>query len=357
MTSLTDKFTALEGQLNDDADVNHSDNLSIVSQLEDVKTSLANIDADILLIKSLIGSLSSQVDPYACCTPGSIVVPPTSPTTHPIDEDRCKRVQAFLHAMHQLTGVIGAATDSGIFWSPSIIISGISEVISTLITGGTVPLPSLPEATNIAAKAISYGVDNIGRGDSLQAQFDSISTGMITPLYGATSPASTQGVYASLVSGSGLPSDEQLLISSLGYNALFSYYFDPSSTPDLSGYSGTACGSGICAITSCVTLPSTYGFIGSEDNYYIQYSPMYASDSWFMGCDLFGFTVEILTSGGGQHIHVEAYTSPGVVEGLYSLLPSDGATLINHHGIAFRISTWGESGVGLPFTVRICPPA
>lgn len=357
MTTLTEKFASFEGQVNDDATEAHSQRESIITTLEDIQTGIASINSDMLLLKQALLTALSQQDPFACCTPPSIVTPPTDTTVHPVDEDRCKRVQAFLHAMHEITGVFGAATDSGIFWSPSVVIGGINEVVTTLISGGTVPLPSLPEAVNIAGDAINYGLSNIGRGDNLQSQFDSISSAMVNGLYLVGSPDATQAQYASMVSGSSLPNDEKLLFTALGFNALFSYFFDPGSTPDLSGYSGTACLADLTTITTCVDIASTAILDTDGFTRHFLIAPPASAFPQETAGDFFGFSFKIL-SGDDVVGHNLVRRPVGGGARTFVTSISVGATwTLADHTSTIALSTDSPSHVEHPFVVRICPPA
>lgn len=262
MSDLTAKFSTLEAEMTSIGDEAHSQRESGISSLEAINTAIASLDANISALRNQMLMAVRQNDPCSTCPPPSLITPVTSPTHHPINADKCKRVQAFINAIHQITGVFGAATDSGLFWSPSVVTSGISEVITTLVTGGTVPLPSFGEAINIAGDAINYGLSNIGRGDNLQSQFDSISSGMQASLFDTTNPAAVQATYAGIVDASSLPGDEKSLFKALGYNDLFSYFFDPSSTPDLTPYDGSICSVGLCYVFSTAEMIHVDGEFG-----------------------------------------------------------------------------------------------
>ena len=350
MSDLTAKFSALESQINDDANEAQSQRASIEATLEGIDATLSNIEADLLLMKYQLLASLSQSDPCATCPPPSIVIPLTSGTTHPVDSDHCKRVQALIHALSAISEVIGAATDSGLFWTPSIIISGITEVITTLITGGSVPLPSLPEAAGLASGAIAYGVNNIVRGDGLQAQFDSVSPGLLSPLYSAVSPSAAQVTYASYLSTSGLPSDEITLLSRLGYNDLFSYYLDPSSSPDLSGYDGT-----ICAFAGgCIDIiAETVNYADASDVYSIVWGDPFSASSDNGSGYTADATVWCLTSLTGYTFTPNAscrvFSTPGGFDDLtagtpYTFAGTDHAT-INSYAAGNH-----------PFTITLCPP-
>lgn len=261
MTNLSTKFGATDDLMTSIGDEAHSQRESILTTLSDIQTALASIDSDMLLMKRSLLAAVSQQDPCATCPPPSLITPPTDTTTNPIDTDKCKRVQALLHAISEIAGVIGAVTNSALVWSPSVVTSGISEVVTTLITGGTVPLPSFGEAASIASDAITYGVLNIGRGDDLKAQFDSVSSSMIDVLYTTSSPGAAQSAFGASMSSSGLPDDEIKLLTAIGFNALFSYFLDPASSPDLTGFDGSVCSfpSGTCFTVGTLNSDSDGG--------------------------------------------------------------------------------------------------
>jgi len=358
MTTLTEKFTALEGQLNDDADVNHSDNLNIVEQLELIKDSLASINSDLLLFKAQMAAQSPAIDPYACCTPPSIVIPSVDPTSNPVNQDRCKRAQAFVHAMHEIAGVFGAATDSGIFWSPSVVIGGIQEVITALIEGETVPLPSFPEAVNIAGDAINYGLSNIGRGHNLQSQFDSISSGMVNALYFTSTAGDAQSAYFSIVDASGLPNDEKLLFKALGFNALFSYFFDPESTPDLSPYDGTICSGSLPDITVCTQFSSTCS-LGTDGHTraHLLVPPASTDLNYILG-DYFGWTFKYISGVSGIGLNIYRKTVVGGSDlFVTSIAIGNQWTILDHTAEIQVVAPAEPDDACHPFVVEVCPPA
>jgi len=263
MTNLTDKFTATDDLMTSIGDEAHSQRESIISSLGDMQTEIADVGAQIAALRNLMLSGIGQNDPCATCPPPSLITPVTNPTGRPINPDKCKRVRAFLNAIHAISDVIGAAANSAIVWSPSIVASGISEVLTTLVTGGSVPLPSFGESVNIAGDSINYGLSNIGRGDNLASQFNSIADGMVNGLYNTPNAAAIQTQYAGLIDASSLPNDEKLIFKALGYNAIFTYFFDPSSTPDLTPYSGTDCGALGCMTFTTDEMVTFTGEFGS----------------------------------------------------------------------------------------------
>ena len=263
MSDLTGKFSTLEAELTSIGDEAHSQRVATNTAIADVQTAVDNVGAEIAALRNLMLSAIGQSDPCMTCPPPSLITPVTNPTGRPINADKCKRVHAFLNALHEISGVFGAVSNNAIVWTPSIVNAGISEVLTTLVTTGSVPLPSFGESVNIAGDTINYALSNIGRGDNLQSQFDSITSGMVNGLYNTPNAADIQSQYTSSVDGSGLPNDEKLLFKALGFNALFSYFFDPTSHPDLTAYSGTDCGDLACMTFTTAEMVTFTGEFGS----------------------------------------------------------------------------------------------
>jgi len=282
MSDLTAKFAATEDLMSSIGDEAHSQRESILSSMSDMQTEIADVGAQIAQLRNLLLSGIGQNDPCATCPPPSLITPVTSPTSQPVNADKCKRVQAFLNAVSQISGVLGAVSNNAIVWTPSIVTSGISEVLTSLVTTGSVPLPSFGESVNIAGDTINYALANIGRNDNLQSQFDSISAGMIQPMYDAGNPAAEQAQYTSLIDASSLPNDEKLLFKALGFNALFSYFFDPTSHPDLTPYSSTP-----CAFPACMT------FTTAE----MIHTTVTSGDAWIPDWTKYGITPVTLPGG------------------------------------------------------------
>jgi hypothetical protein len=245
--------------------------------------------------------------------------------------------------------------DSGVTWSPSIVVSGIEEVVTTLMAGGTVPLPSFTEAVEIAGELITYAVVNLLRGDSLQAQFDSVSAGLLPILALTGNGASAQSQYVSYMASSGLPADELTLLQGLGYNALCSFFFDPGGTPDLSGYDGTVCGGSLADIIACTDFVTASVFRSAHNYQALVLPPSYGPDTQFIAGDYEGWSFEIVDGPSGEEMGVYYYTTGDTEATVGGFLPGSGVhTFGPTHAIGFFSVHFAEDLSG-PFTIRICP--
>jgi hypothetical protein len=242
MSDLTAKFTALEEQLADQAATmggyvdTVETKLQAVLDLMDVMN--VNNAANTRYLLSALGGL----DPCANCPPPSVIVTP--PTTSPFfpGEDSCKRAQAFVAFMDAATTVVDVVSGLGTGTFPSLVTSAIQEVIDSSSDFDGVPIISFPEAVNLVGDLINYGILNIGRGDTIAGVWATIRDDVQSSTFGSTSAGAAKAFYNGVVSGSAIADDEKLVLNVLAYDGLFTWFFDPASTPDLTGFDGSICG-------------------------------------------------------------------------------------------------------------------
>jgi len=251
MSNLTDKFTAFEEQTATEAAAVQVDLNAIREQLD-----LLNTQIDILSVnaaantRAILAALSMN-SPCAPCPTPSLDVPPVDDTTNPIDEDKCKRVQAFLHAMQEVYTVMDTISAFGVPFSPTLISDAIGQVITSLANGDETPLPSFPEAVQLVGDGINYVAGGFLVADTLVGYFTPLILDMRDAIFTSSSPIAAKAAFDGTIDGSEIPGYAKPLMKDLAYNALVSYYFDPSSDPNLTGYSGT-----VCALGSCLTINS-----------------------------------------------------------------------------------------------------
>jgi hypothetical protein len=242
MSDLSEKFTALEDQL--------------AAQQVDTLASLAGIQATLDALntlldimnennaantKALLAAIGSSAACNPCPTP-SLVVPPIDTTPVTGTSDLCKRIQAFLHAMAEVFTAMDVMSAFSIPFSPGLIIDAIQEVITALENGDETPIISFPEAVRLVGDGINYIAGNFLVGDTLSDLFSGVVFDIQDAMFSSGDASAAQAAYASVISGSSIPSYAKPVMIDAAYNALFSYYFDPASTPNLTGYSGSACG-------------------------------------------------------------------------------------------------------------------
>jgi len=251
MGNLTEKFETLEALL----ETQHSevvDNLeAILNRLDAVNVALDIITNNNATNTKLILAAIGQNSPCAPCPTPPLVIPPTSPTPHPIDEDKCKRTQAFLHTMQEVFTVLDVASSVGVGFNPTLITDAFTQVIATLGNGDETPLISFPEAVQLVGDLVSYVATNILVGGTLNGYFSPLIFDLQDALYSSSTPEDAQNAYNGVIDGAGLPAYVGPVLKSAAYNSLYNYYFDPSTDPNLTGYDGD-----VCSFVGCITLPA-----------------------------------------------------------------------------------------------------
>lgn len=261
MSDLSAKFSALEAQLASQATATQGYIDTVEEKLQSVFDQL-----DLMLINNAVNTRAllqaiAANSPCAPCPTPSLVVPPTTTTPVATNPDKCKRIQAFLHAMQSIFTVLDTMSAFSVPFSPSLILDAIGEVITALENGDETPLPSFPEAVQIVGDGINYVAGNLLVGGNLSSDFSSILLDLRDGMFAASTPAAMQSAYNAVVDASGLPSYVKPLMRDAAYNELYSYYFDVASEPNLGGYDGTACGEFTCYIFGA----SDWVTVSSED--------------------------------------------------------------------------------------------
>lgn len=242
MSDLSAKFSELETQL-------ATQSATIGGYIDTVEAKLQAI-ADTLDIlnennaantKALLAALGQTGACFPCPTP-SIVVPPLVTTPAPVNTAFCQRSQAFVHAIHSILAAMDTLQSFNVVGTFSVLNDAISEIINGIISGGSPPLPSFPETVNIVGDYVSYAGERLFSGVGLVDQFSPLESVLTNALFNAGSAEAAQAAFNASIDGSGASTGAKLLFKAVGYSALYSYYFDPGSSPDVSGYDGSLCG-------------------------------------------------------------------------------------------------------------------
>lgn len=261
MSDLSEKFTALEDQLD-------TENSAVLSALAGLSDSLDVLNTAVDTLNNnqstntqyLLQALRS-LDPCVCAGNPTLIIPPTITDPVTVGSDSCKRIQAFLHTMQEIMTVLDIASTFSVGLNFSLISNSINQVIAGIESGSGLPVISFSEASRLLNDMINYIIANLLRGDSLSSQFSSILLDIRDAMTPGTSASSMQSLYNASIDASSLPDDEKAVMKHAAYDDLFSYYFDPTSSPNLTGYSGTACGipSGTCYTFDLVTQHDSGG--------------------------------------------------------------------------------------------------
>lgn len=357
MSDLTAKFDALEGQLAAQAATTGAYIDEVEDKLDNIYTMLDTINNNGATNTRYLLDALSRSDPCSTCPPPSIFPVPIEGSITPPDDTTCKKGQAFIaymqSAMTMLDLVSGLGT--GTFWS--LLASAYQEVIDSSANYTGVPLISFGEGMSLIGSLINYGILNIGRGDTLAAQFASVSSGLLPVFFAVSSAPEAKAAYISYMSSSGLPSDEIDVMTKAGYDGLFNWFFSPEGTPDLSSYSGGVCGGGLVDITACTDIPGVKLFNEDCFRWFLMQPPISSGTTETIG-DFFGFSFEIVDGTTGQPVSIVYRPAGGGTRAFFTNLFLDNpAATISVHTSTIDLYTNCEDVGGRSYTVRVCPPS
>jgi len=241
MSDLTAKFTTLEGQLATQAATTQGYIDTVEAKLQALADTM-----DIIVVnnaantKALLAAIGQSAACFPCPTP-SITVPTVPGSTVPINSEFCQRSQGFLQTIHDILAAMDTLQSFNVVGTFNVLNDAISEVISGVVAGDTVPLPSFPETVNIVGNYISYAGERLFSGVGLVEQFDPLHDDLQNAIYSGGSASASQAAFNAAIDASSVSLVGKYLIEGVAYNALWAYYFDPTSDPDVSGYNGSIC--------------------------------------------------------------------------------------------------------------------
>jgi len=263
MTTLTEKFAALEELLVEQ-------NTAILTALTAVNTALGGVNTSLELIiennaantRYLLNAIG-QIDPCKPCPLPALPIPPIDTTELPLNSSKCKRAQAMVHAIHTLLGYGDLMINGGIFTNPSAVYDAIGQAITALGNLDETPLPSWSETVEIAAAMAGYIGNNVVNGYSFLELFEPMEEELVSVIFAAPDADSARSAYEAYITAHTDPTYAIPIFNGFDYTALWNYYFDAGSTPELSGYSGTAC---VTEGEGCTSLFSGGTFTGTDTN-------------------------------------------------------------------------------------------
>lgn len=357
MSDLTAKFTALEEQL-------ASEHTAIMSAIADLQTSIDLVasNTDLALengaanTKALLAALGQTGACFPCPTP-SIIVPPTNTDGVTVDSALCQRVQGFLQTIHDILSAMDTMQSYNVVGTFSVLNDAISEVIGAVSAGDTLPLPSFPETVNIVGDYISYAGERLFSGVGLVEQFDPIMPALSTAMFTAGSASAAQSSYASVIDASSVSNGAKLLFKAVAYNALWSYYFDPGSTPDVSGYDGSLCQGALIDITECTSYASEPFFSSPVTLQAIDLPPRFEGHPARIQGDFIGWSVRVVSVDGPGSVQLFRWDADMTLHFVDESVASTAAMNVSDHTAAITIQSGSGAGDGDPFVVEICPPA
>jgi len=127
MSDLTGKFEILQEQL-EAADAAMQVDLNAIRE----ELGLLNAQIDTLNLngaantRALLAALGASSPCMPCPTP-ALTIPPVDGTVNPINPDKCKRAQAFVHALLEIATTLDAASAFAIPFNPVLITDAMSQ--------------------------------------------------------------------------------------------------------------------------------------------------------------------------------------------------------------------------------------
>lgn len=357
MSDLTAKFGGLETQLAEQ----QTAMLSALGDIADV-LGLINTALDTLNnngatnTKYLLAAIGAN-NPCSPCPTPPLIIPPLGTAGSGIDEDKCKRVQAFLAFMERAFTVLDVASAVGVGFNPVLITDAYNQVVASMSGGLGPDAISFPEAVQLVGDLISYVATNLLVGDTLVGLFVPLYDDLRDAMYLTSDAAGAQSAYNSVIGASSASSYEKPVLIDAAYAAAYNYFFNPDSDPDLTGFDGTACVASLHDITSCVELASIpQEYVGHITQAIIA-PPSALPNVFYFAGDYFGWGVEVIAGDPARGVDIYRTTDGSNSVYTHGFGFGAGNYVISDHGLAFAIVAHDADTEGTEFTVRICPPS
>lgn len=356
--NLTTRLAAFEDQM-------ATQNAATLAAIAALGTSLAGIqtNTDLALennaanTKALLAALGQTGACFPCPTP-SIVVPPTSSTAVPVSPEGCQRSQWIVTAIQNLLGNMDTLQSFNVTGTFSVLNDAISQVVGAIAAGDTIPLPSFPETVQLVGTYVNYAGERAFSGVSLASQFAPLYGPLVTAVAISGNAEDAQAAYNSVIDASSASSGAKQLFKAVAYNALWSYAFDPTSTPDVSAFDGSACGVELSSITTCTTFGSSAGVFDGATFQFLNVPPTFAPLGWGIAGTYIGYTFEVITETTLHNVRLFTVDSGGSAHLVHTMAAGEGPYMLGSAEAAIGVIAVFQDGTGdWPFTIRICPPS
>lgn len=337
MSDLTGKFAALEEQLEAADAAMQVDLNAMRSELEFLNAQIDTLNLNgAANARAILAALAAN-SPCTTCPPTDLTVPPVDGTLNPINEDKCKRSQAFVHALLEFATATDVLSAFSIPFNTQLVLDAVDQVITSLANGDPTPGMSWAEASNFVNEAIFYGLGNFLVGDTLVGFISELAFEIRDATYSAGSPGEAKTAYEAVIDASSVPSYAKGLLKALAWNELYTFYFDPDSDVNLTGYAGDACTEVLP--TECFERVSFLYDDGFGDRSTVFLPVSYAGWSVSWPDAPIGQWVAIFSD---EHPGVHIDATPTVIDITYR----------NHATNRF----WFSAGAETPYTLEFCPP-
>ena len=251
MSDLTGKFSVLEAELTEQSETAQTTRANIYALLGAMSDTIDAINNNNAVnTRLLLNAIGQSGACFPCPTP-SMTVPPITTTPTTISTASCQRSQAIIATIHNILAQMDVMMSYNVVATFNVLNDAIGDVIAAIVAGDTVPLPTFPEVVNLVGSYFSYVGERIFSGVGLVEQFEPLETSLINGIWGAATASAARAQYVSIIEGSDVSFAGKFVIENVAYNALWSYYYDTATSPDVSGFDGSFCGIG-----GCLTVPS-----------------------------------------------------------------------------------------------------
>jgi hypothetical protein len=238
----------------------------------------------------------------------------------------------------------------------SLIVNSFNEVVTSIESGSDLPVISYSEAVQLVGDMVNYIAGNLLIGGDLSTYFAGVLLDLRSGMALGTSADSMQGLYNGVIDASSMPGYVKSVIKDAAYHALYSYYFDPGTSPALGGFDGSACGGALTDITECTEFQATEQTISGVLYYIVSLPPSYGPFPPAIEGDYFGWSFLIT---GDESSKMSVYywdLSDSIQLEVEQFVPDEPAAhVMTHHSHAIIIQS-DDSGDRAPFGVIICPP-
>lgn len=356
MSDLTAKFVAFEAEVA----ANHAEVMAALADMQSALDLVAS-NGDLALengaanTKALLAALGQTGACFPCPTP-SITVPPTSTVPSEVDTVHCQRSQWIITAIQNILTQFDTLQSFNVIGSFNVINDAIGQIVGAIAAGDTIPVPSFPETVQIVGTYVNYAGERAFSGVDLSSQFAPLYGPLVSAVNFTSTATDAQAAYNAIIDASSASAGAKFLFKALGYNELWSYAYDATSSPDVSAFDGSACGGALADLGSCTAFGGALVTHGAHDFYDLVLQVAYPGHPAYITGDYFGWSFQI------------TFNDPPHAIGIYALDTSDAGYLANSqqmgddpftftvHTHAVAVQTLNHEPDAHPFTVRICPP-
>lgn len=367
-TTLDDVITALT-QTNTILNGIREDNGTFYAAMLDV-SGLINTNTDTIITNNslnaqkFIAAILSTA--CACPTDAPLLAPPTDVTpTSLVDEAKCRRIQFYLSVFGDwltkianygsATGfVTGAAID--VLLANAITAAGIVATGAEVGAAGGPPGIVIGAVVSLIVLAISVYGGSVLVDYANQFNAPTMQHALLEAMFAATNADEGYTAFKTTILAhmDAIPAQ---IIYTLWWSAWSNDVYSGVPTVDDSAFDGSICVPRLIDITTCTTYTAESITTSGHTYYAVIVPPIYSSNPIYIEGDYFGWTFEELTGHPPNGVIIYYLTGSGDPHVAFTLGAGGGASSLTAHTLAIAIFTADYDSNAFPFTIEICPPA